>query len=141
MRAKGMYCAHMQLTVHTGIDTELGVAIQASDLKKVDLAAKAGISPSHLTRALRLERPIARRAIEIIVGELGLDLEAVYDGRSLRVCTNTPSRDEASGELGESISDSVERSVEAPQPGMLSQSAAPVLKLATSVAQAEGPGD
>lgn len=89
MRAKERYCAHMQSTVRTEHTTELARAIDASGLKKIDLAAKAGISPSHLTRALLLERPIARRALEVIAVELGIELDSFYDGRRLLEHTST----------------------------------------------------
>lgn len=66
------------------MNTALAEAIQAKGVRLSFLAERAGISPSHLTRALKLQRPINRQAVSAIAEILNIDVEDVYDGQRLR---------------------------------------------------------
>jgi len=64
--------------------TELAEVIRQRGSRQTYLAEAAGVSPSHLNRALKLERPLSAAAVAKIASLLGVSLDDVYDGRALR---------------------------------------------------------
>lgn len=70
----------------------LADAIQAKGVKQAFLAEQAGISPSHLTRALQLQRPLALEAIQIIARLVGVQIDDVFDGEQLRASNQARER-------------------------------------------------
>lgn len=68
-------------------DTVLAEVIRRRGSRQTYLAEAAGVHPSHLNRALRLERPLSAKAIAVIVDLLGVPLDQVYDGQRLLACT------------------------------------------------------